>query len=65
MTSETQKEIPLLTCEICGEQWGSVTKCERLDKKHCGFCCPNYRARYGDVYREHLKGANTSSEEKR
>lgn len=35
-------EMVFLTCEVCGEKWGSVTKCELLDKLHCGFCCPKY-----------------------
>lgn len=48
-------KLVLLTCEVCGEQWGSVTKCEELEKRHCGFCCPKYkRAEKAVAYREHL-----------
>ncbi len=54
--------IELQTCEVCGEKWGSVTKCEKLDKRHCGFCCPSFCGpREG--YEEHLaSGADTSSD---
>lgn len=55
------KSTELLTCEVCGEKWGSVTKCERLEKKHCGFCCPNFTRERGE-YEKHLRGLDASSD---
>lgn len=55
------KPFELLTCDVCGEKWASVTKCERLDKRHCGFCCPSF-TRPREDYEKHLSGLHDSSD---